>query len=151
MKQKNAFTMIEVIFVIVIIGILSAVAIPKLAASRDDAIATTCINSASNFLTEVSLYYTVYGQVSLLSKMTNISIGKDTGFDTDIDFGNDKEVDFYCEGEKLLKYTFEINNSTVTLEASTLDPKEPPAAYIANETLIKNNFYRAYTLGGYSH
>ena len=33
-----AFTMIELIFVIVVIGILSAIAIPKLAASRDDAI-----------------------------------------------------------------------------------------------------------------
>ncbi len=33
-----AFTMIELIFVIVVIGILAAVAIPKLAASRDDAV-----------------------------------------------------------------------------------------------------------------
>jgi len=33
-----AFTMIELIFVIVVIGILSAIAIPKLAASRDDAV-----------------------------------------------------------------------------------------------------------------
>jgi len=33
-----AFTMIELIFVIVVLGILAAVAIPKLAASRDDAI-----------------------------------------------------------------------------------------------------------------
>ena len=36
-KSKQAFSMIELIFVIVIIGILSAVAIPRLAASRDDA------------------------------------------------------------------------------------------------------------------
>jgi len=35
---KPAFTMIELIFVIVVIGILSAVAIPKLAASHDDAV-----------------------------------------------------------------------------------------------------------------
>ena len=35
--MKKAFTMIELIFVIVIIGILSAVAIPKFAATRDDA------------------------------------------------------------------------------------------------------------------
>ena len=35
--MKNAFTMIELIFVIVILGILAAIAIPKLAATRDDA------------------------------------------------------------------------------------------------------------------
>jgi len=35
--MKNAFTMIELIFVIVILGILSAVAIPRFAATRTDA------------------------------------------------------------------------------------------------------------------
>ena len=37
-KFRPAFTMIELIFVIVVLGILAAVAIPKLAASRDDAV-----------------------------------------------------------------------------------------------------------------
>ena len=36
-SSKKAFTMIELIFVIVVIGILSAIAIPRLAATRDDA------------------------------------------------------------------------------------------------------------------
>ena len=36
--MKRAFTMIELVFVIVVIGILAGVAIPKFAATRDDAI-----------------------------------------------------------------------------------------------------------------
>ena len=42
MKSRNrkAFTMVELVFVIVVIGILSAIAVPKFAATRDDAIIT---------------------------------------------------------------------------------------------------------------
>lgn len=35
--KKNAFTMIEIVFVIVVLGILAAIAVPKFAATRDDA------------------------------------------------------------------------------------------------------------------
>lgn len=35
--MKNAFTMVELIFVIVILGILAGIAVPKIAATRDDA------------------------------------------------------------------------------------------------------------------
>lgn len=36
--NKTAFTLLEMTFVIVVLGILGAIAIPKLAATRDDAI-----------------------------------------------------------------------------------------------------------------
>lgn len=39
-SSKSAFTMMELVFVITIIGILSAIAIPKFAATRDDALIT---------------------------------------------------------------------------------------------------------------
>lgn len=35
--KRNAFTMIELVFVIVVLGILAAIAIPRFAATRDDA------------------------------------------------------------------------------------------------------------------
>jgi general secretion pathway protein G len=36
--NKNAFTMIELVFVIVVLGILAAIAVPKFSATRDDAV-----------------------------------------------------------------------------------------------------------------
>ncbi len=60
--MKKAFTMIELIFVIVILGILAAVAVPKLAATRDDA---TLTKIAANFMTlysDLGAYYTANGK-----------------------------------------------------------------------------------------
>ncbi len=52
-KNRKAFTMIELIFAIVIVGILASVAIPRLAATRDDATITkarTTVASVRNAL-----------------------------------------------------------------------------------------------------
>jgi len=46
--MKKAFTMIELVFVIVILGILAAVAVPKLWGTRDDAIITKVRSDVSN-------------------------------------------------------------------------------------------------------
>lgn len=52
-KKQKAFTMLELVFVIVVIGILSAVAIPKFAATRDSAVqvkAATTLAAVRNSL-----------------------------------------------------------------------------------------------------
>ena len=53
-SSKNAFTMIELIFVIVVIGILAAIAIPKLAATRDDAQITRGLATLSSVRSAVA-------------------------------------------------------------------------------------------------
>jgi len=54
--MKKAFTMVELIFVIVIIGILAAVAIPKLSATRDDALIAKNTEYIIGIMTEISSY-----------------------------------------------------------------------------------------------
>lgn len=54
MFARKAFTMIELIFVIVILGILAAVAIPRLAGTRDDAKESTLLANARTCLSDVA-------------------------------------------------------------------------------------------------
>lgn len=73
--MKKAFTMIELIFIIVILGILAAIAIPKLAATRDDAELSKAATNLSTAVQDLAAFYTSQGNFEdKLSRMTNVQL-----------------------------------------------------------------------------
>ena len=72
--MRKGFTMIELIFVIVILGVLASVAIPRLAATRDDAEVAKAATNLTTAVSDLTAYYTAKGKFSQstdFSKFTN--------------------------------------------------------------------------------
>jgi general secretion pathway protein G len=72
--MKRAFTMIELVFVIVVIGILASIAIPRLAATRDDAEITKAIATIGAMKSSVATERqkrTIRGDFNLMTSLHN--------------------------------------------------------------------------------
>ena len=141
--MKKAFTMVELIFVIVIIGILAAVAIPKLAATRNDAEASACTTEIGQLLNEIASEYAKMGNATFkstaISDMTNIpilSVGDSKGIkiDTTVDTTG---ITYVCGNEDIVTIVGgnagAEYNLTVTVTTGT-----NPVSQIAAQEVIKN-------------
>ena len=68
--------MIELIFVIVILGILASVAIPRLAATRTDAEISAAVSNLRTILSDAASYYAVKGEFGTVKwkDITNVTL-----------------------------------------------------------------------------
>ena len=121
--MKKAFTMIELIFVIVIIGILAAVAIPKLAATRDDAEISKIVANARILLQDFQNYYTSQGNSQWLSEditeVTSISLETSCGNPVDSSTGISPNTFVLCHDNVVCLSFTTIDEGNLTIADGT--------------------------------
>ena len=106
--MKKGFTMIELIFVIVILGILASVAIPRLAATREDAEISAAVANLRTLVSDVTAYYTAKGEfgtgdnTTKWKDITNVPTDKPEGKVTannSLKVGGQNCIDFLIAGK----------------------------------------------------
>jgi type II secretion system protein G len=120
MFNRKGFTLIELLIVVVIIGILAAIAIPKFAATKDKAKLASVKTDVRNFMTAQEAYfsdYATYGTFAQLQTASNFSLSS----------GNTGTASAVASG-----YTATVTNSTIT---STIDQCEVQVGAGAASTL----------------
>ena len=123
--KKSGFTMIELVFVIVIIGILSAIALPRLSVSRDDAaisraadtiqsVRLAIVNYKNRMLvqgkTGSDLYYS-----SLGSDFSNVLKGSLPG-KSSWSLISDNVYKYKISDSKSLTFTYDPNDGSITCD-----------------------------------
>lgn len=82
-NMKKGFTMIELIFVIVILGILASVAIPRLSATRTDAEISSAVANVRTLMSDFAAYHVTSGGFAKngtnydFKAMTNVPLKQD--------------------------------------------------------------------------
>lgn len=146
--MKKAFTMIELIFVIIIIGVLAAVAMPKLASVMDDARAATCVHEVGQLLHEIGARYTgtktysIWSTLKLEDNITNINLNVGTS-GSGIANGNEivegNTISYICEGVKIIDIKPSVNAVTkhYQIHVDVVASPTSPAALKASHILKK--------------
>ncbi|EAV9485151.1 prepilin-type N-terminal cleavage/methylation domain-containing protein [Campylobacter coli] len=128
--MKKAFTILELVFVIVILGILAAIALPKMSSSKDEAEVSKSLNNLKTLINDISIYTLKNDHLSSIKTMSNVS-----GVEN-VDLGNFigiKEVNFRVgEDKECIKLIFIDRNDFVLMGISSNEASKNAIINIAN-------------------
>ena len=100
---KKGFSIIELIFVIAVLGIIAAVAVPKLMDSRSNALITTIKQDISTITSSIQSYHMLNNKIDKISNSVNIN--------TSTWVVNDLKAMFISEDKDCV--TIEINENKI--------------------------------------
>ena len=116
---RHAFTMLELVFVIVVIGILSAIAVPKFATTRNDAIITRARSTVASLRSALS---TLRQKNILKGNFDDIN---GSALESEIEYGLGSDwsrsgdtFTFACPGSGTCKFTI-TNNKLIKGDCDT--------------------------------
>ncbi|HDZ5035543.1 TPA: prepilin-type N-terminal cleavage/methylation domain-containing protein [Campylobacter jejuni] len=110
--MRKAFTILELVFVIVILGILAAIALPKMSSSKDEAEVSKSLNNLKTFINDISIYTLKNDRLNSIKMMSNVSGVENVDLNN---FSGVKEVNFRVgDDKKCLKLVF-INKADFIL------------------------------------
>ena len=93
--NRSGFTLVEILIVVIILGILAAVAIPQFSGSTDDARLTSLDTSLTQVRNAIELYYHQHNNVYPGAK--NFSTGNDVGSAAEADTAFVKQLTLFSD------------------------------------------------------
>ncbi|EAJ1622109.1 prepilin-type N-terminal cleavage/methylation domain-containing protein [Campylobacter upsaliensis] len=128
--MKKAFTILELVFVIIILGILAAIALPKLSSSKDEAEISKALNNLRIFINDVSIYALKNDKLANTKLLSNVSGVEEVDLSRNLG-----DVAFKVgEDERCVEFVFVQGASFVLMGLSTNDNVKNAIKAVANGT-----------------
>jgi general secretion pathway protein G len=91
-NNKKAFSLIELIFIIAVLGIIAAVAVPKLFDSRSSAIVATVKQDVATITNAIQSYYMLNNEIENITDAVNINTNVWTVEGTTAEYKSDEDT-----------------------------------------------------------
>ncbi|MCV3443305.1 type II secretion system GspH family protein [Campylobacter sp. IFREMER_LSEM_CL1097] len=131
--MKKAFTIIELVFVVIILGVLAAVALPKFSTSKDEASVVQALGNLKIFINDISAYILKnesLSNIALMSNVTNIknedlSNLQNSTKELDFSVGNDEQCFkvLFVDKESILLLALIVDNAQKSKAQNIADLK----------------------------